>query len=73
MRNRVRGMFLFGLCFWITGQLSAEKVVRVKSEIDWPAFIQRQDMVWKTLPEYWYECVFSRLFLMPGQTLLSGI
>ncbi len=67
MRNRVRGMFLFGLCFWITGQLSAEKVVRVKSEIDWPAFIQRQDMVWKTLPEYWYESSFmGKIACFPG-------
>lgn len=26
----------------------------VKLDVDWPQFMSKQDMVWETLPEYWY-------------------
>ncbi|KAA6314262.1 hypothetical protein EZS27_035098 [termite gut metagenome] len=31
---------------------------KVHSEIDWSEFMQKQDMVWETLPEKWYESVY---------------
>lgn len=31
---------------------------RVKTDIDWPSFLGRQDMVWNVLPEQWYESAY---------------
>lgn len=31
---------------------------KVKTDIDWPAFMQKQDLIWETLPEYWYESAY---------------
>ena len=30
----------------------------VKLDVDWPQFMSKQDMVWETLPEYWYESAY---------------
>lgn len=30
----------------------------VKLEVDWQQFMSKQDMVWETLPEYWYESAY---------------
>lgn len=58
MRNVTKRMLAMCLCLLVAGQLLAGKTVKVKSDIDWPSFMQCQDMVWETLPEYWYESAF---------------
>ena len=30
----------------------------VKLEVNWEQFMNKQDMIWETLPEYWYESAF---------------
>lgn len=44
-------------CLFVIRQIFAVKPV-IKTDIDWPAFMEQQDMVWETLPEYWYDSAF---------------
>lgn len=46
-------------------------------EIDWPAFMEKQDLVWEVLPEHWYESAFLgdgmlglMLYREPGKNYL---
>ena len=38
--------------------LSTYAGISVKREINWQEFMKSQDMVWETLPEYWYESAY---------------
>ncbi|MCE8491254.1 glycosyl hydrolase family 95 catalytic domain-containing protein [Bacteroides thetaiotaomicron] len=51
---------IFSVCFCLlaAGQRVDAQSVKVKNKIDWDIFMQRQDMIWETLPEYWYESAF---------------
>lgn len=49
--------------------LQAKKPL-VREQVDWAQFMERQDMVWEVLPNYWYEAPFlgnGRLGLMVYQ------
>lgn len=58
MKNYSRKFFFICLGLFIAGQCTIAKSVKVKNNIDWPSFMQCQDMIWETLPEYWYESAF---------------
>ena len=45
------------LCAANVGSLHA-KSTSIKQDINWPEFMDKQAMVWETLPEYWYESAF---------------
>ena len=49
----------------------------VKLDVDWPQFMSKQDMVWETLPEYWYESAYMgngmlglMIYKEPGQNYI---
>lgn len=47
------------LCLWAAAYNSASaRNGKVKTDIDWPSFMQKQDLIWETLPEYWYESAY---------------
>lgn len=57
--------------------LVSARPITVRQNIDWPAFMGRQDMIWEELPEYWHESAYlgnGRLGLMiykePGKNYL---
>lgn len=59
MRNIKIHFFILCLCLSVTGHLSASTQRElVKTDIDWSAFMQKQDLIWETLPEYWYESAY---------------
>lgn len=59
MRNIKIHFFILCLCLSATGHLFASTPKeRVKTDIDWHAFMQKQDLIWETLPEYWYESAY---------------
>ncbi len=50
---------LFICLYFTTGTLwSLSPANKIKADIDWPAFMQKQDMTWDVLPEHWYESAF---------------
>lgn len=59
MRNIKIHFFILCLCLSVTEYLSAStQREQVKTDIDWHAFMQKQDLIWETLPEYWYESAY---------------
>lgn len=59
MRNIKIHFFILCLCLSVTEHLSASTQRElVKTDIDWSAFMQKQDLIWETLPEYWYESAY---------------
>lgn len=59
MRNIKIHFFILCLCLSVTEHLSAStQREQVKTDIDWHAFMQKQDLIWETLPEYWYESAY---------------
>ena len=58
-------MLAVGVVFAVTSAIASP--LSVKQDINWKEFIGRQDMIWETLPEYWYESAYmgnGRLGLM---------
>lgn len=72
----MRNVLLTCLTIWLSlSSLFADD--KVRTDINWPEFMRRQDMIWDTLPEYWYESAFmgnGELGLMmykePGENYL---
>ena len=59
MKNIKIRFFILCLCLSVTGYTSAyARKEKVKTDIDWPAFMQKQDLIWEILPEYWYESAY---------------
>ena len=59
MKNIKIRFFILCLCLSVTGYTSASaRTEKVKTDIDWPAFMQKQDLIWEILPEYWYESAY---------------
>lgn len=59
MRN-IQLRFIF-ICFFLSVAgytIASSQTDKVKTNIDWPAFMQKQDLIWETLPEYWYESAY---------------
>lgn len=57
MKKTLITLFFFLSC--ITETLwSLPPAHKIKADIDWPAFMQKQDMTWNVLPEHWYESAF---------------
>ncbi len=68
-------MLAVGVVFAVTSAIASP--LSVKQDINWKEFIGRQDMIWETLPEYWYESAYmgnGRLGLMiykePGKNYI---
>jgi len=53
-------LFTLFICLYLTtGALwSFPSASNVKADINWPAFMQKQDPIWDVLPEHWYESAF---------------
>ncbi|WP_455674394.1 glycosyl hydrolase family 95 catalytic domain-containing protein [Phocaeicola sp.] len=54
MKKHFYLLLLLCLCTW-GKPATAGASNPVKEHIDWPGFMQKQDLVWEVLPEYWYE------------------
>ena len=75
MKNIKIRFFILCLCLSVTGYTSASaRTEKVKTDIDWPAFMQKQDLIWEILPEYWYESAYMgngmlglMIYKEPGQ------
>lgn len=71
-------LFAILLCIYAAGTLwGTSPTGQVKTVVDWPAFLQKQDLTWDVLPEHWYESAFmgnGMLGLMvykePGQNYI---
>ena len=51
MKNIKIRFFILCLCLSVTGYTSASaRTEKVKTDIDWPAFMQKQDLIWEILP-----------------------
>ena len=59
MKNIKIRFFILCLCLSVTGYTSASARTESKTDIDWPAFMQKQDLIWEILPEYWYESAYA--------------
>lgn len=57
MKKTLITLFLC-LCCMTETLWSLPSVGKIKADIDWPAFMQRQDPTWDVLPEHWYESAF---------------
>ena len=51
-------LFTIFLCLLAIERMDASGANKIKMEIDWPAFMQKQDLIWETLPQYWYESAY---------------
>lgn len=52
-------LFAILLCLCAAGTLwGTSPTGQVKTVVDWPAFLQKQDLTWDVLPEHWYESAF---------------
>lgn len=59
MKNIEIRYLILCICLSVTAILPASaEAANVKTDVDWPAFMKKQDMVWETLPEYWYESAY---------------
>ena len=78
MKNIKIRFFILCLCLSVTGYTSASaRTEKVKTDIDWPAFMQKQDLIWEILPEYWYESAYMgngmlglMIYKEPGQNYI---
>ena len=57
--------------------MTGTAALSVKLDVDWPQFMSKQDMVWETLPEYWYESAYMgngmlglMIYKEPGQNYI---
>ena len=78
MKNIKIYFFILCFCMSVTGYIPASaRTEKVKTDIDWPAFMQKQDLIWETLPEYWYESAYMgngmlglMIYKEPGQNYI---
>ena len=76
MKNIKIRFFILCLCLSVTGYTSASaRTEKVKTDIDWPAFMQKQDLIWEILPDAGNDTAHLRTGMMglmlykePGQT-----
>lgn len=54
MKRHFYFLLLFCLCT-CTLPINSKTRKNIKEHIDWPQFMQKQDLIWEVLPEYWYE------------------
>lgn len=57
MRKHLISLLSFFLCVALHSW-GKNPACKVTEKIDWPAFMERQDMTWDVLPERWYESAF---------------
>ena len=74
MKNIKIRFFILCLCLSVTGYTSASaRTEKVKTDIDWPAFMQKQDLIWEILPEYWYESAYMGNGIRNRDRTISGL
>lgn len=68
---------LLFICIGLLSSITGFASTPIKLDVDWEQFMSKQDMVWETLPEYWYESAYMgngmlglMIYKEPGQNYI---
>lgn len=68
---------LLFICIGLLSSITGFASIPVKLDVNWEQFMSKQDMVWETLPEYWYESAYMgngmlglMIYKEPGQNYI---